>query len=116
MKHEGSCHCGRIAFEVEGEVNDVIDCNCSLCRRRGGLLWFVPREALVLKTPEGDLSTYTFNKHHIRHHFCAVCGIAPYGEAAHPKTGAQMAAVNVRCLPGVDLAVLKVTPFDGASL
>ena len=74
------------------------------------------REALVLKTPEGDLSTYTFNKHHIRHHFCAVCGIAPYGEAAHPKTGAQMVAVNVRCLPGVDLAGLKVTPFDGASL
>ena len=114
--HEGSCHCGRIAFTLEGDVTEAMDCNCSLCRRRGGLLWFAPREALVLKTPEGDLSTYTFNKHHIRHHFCAVCGIAPYGEAAHPKTGAQMVAVNVRCLPGVELAGLKVTPFDGASL
>ena len=108
MKHEGSCHCGRIAFEVEGDIGDVIDCNCSL--------WFVPREALALTTPEGDLSTYTFNKHHICHHFCAVCGIAPFGEAAHPKTGMQMAAVNVRCLPDVDLAGLRVNPFDGAAL
>lgn len=116
MKHEGSCHCGRIAFDVEGDIGDVIDCNCSLCRRRGGLLWFAPREALVLKTPEGDLSTYTFNRHHIRHHFCAVCGIAPFGEAVHPKTGVQMAAVNVRCLPDVDLASLKVVAYDGASL
>ena len=74
MTHEGSCHCGRIAFEVEGDIAEVIDCNCSLCRRRGGLLWFAPREALVLKTPEGDLSTYTFNKHHIRHHSAPSAG------------------------------------------
>ena len=37
-------------------------------------------------------------------------------EGANPKTGAKMAAVNVRCLPDVDLSTLKVAPFDGASL
>lgn len=116
MAHQGSCHCGRIAFEVEGDITEATDCNCSLCRRRGGLLWFRPREALALKTPEADLSTYTFNQHHIRHRFCAICGIAPFGEAAHPGTGAQMVAVNVRCLPDVDLASLRITRFDGASL
>lgn len=116
MKHQGSCHCGRIAFELDGEITEVVDCNCSLCRRRGGLLWFGPREALVLKTPESDVSTYTFHKHHIQHHFCANCGIAPYGEADHPKTGKRMIALNVRCLPDVDLAALKVTAYDGASL
>lgn len=116
MKHQGSCHCGRIAFEVEGEITEVMDCNCSLCRRRGGLLWFAPRAALTLKTPEQDLSTYTFNRHHIQHRFCARCGIGVYGEAAHPKTGEPMVAVNVRCLPDLDLAALKVSPFDGAAL
>ena len=114
--HQGSCHCGRIAFALEGDVADAIDCNCSLCRRRGALLAFYPREALVLKTPESDLSTYTFNKHHIQHRFCAVCGISPFAEADNPKTGARMAAVNVRCLPDVDLKALKVNEFDGASL
>lgn len=116
MKHQGSCHCGGIAFEVEGDIEDVVDCNCSMCRRRGGLLWFGPREALVLKTPASSLSTYTFNKHHIQHHFCATCGIATYGEAPHPGTGANMVAVNVRCLPDLDLATLKITAYDGASM
>lgn len=29
MKHEGGCHYGQIAFEVDGELKQVIDCNCS---------------------------------------------------------------------------------------
>ena len=116
MKHSGSCHCGKIAFEVEGDIAEVVDCNCSLCRRRGGLLWFGPREALTLKTPESSLSTYTFNKHHIQHHFCASCGTATFGEADHPKTGMKMVAVNVRSLPDIDLGKLKVSQFDGANL
>ncbi len=75
MLYEGSCHCGNVAFEVEGEFTEALDCNCSLCRRRGGLLAFVPREKLALKTPEDNLSTYTFNRHVIRHHFCANCAV-----------------------------------------
>ena len=115
MSHQGSCHCGRIAFTLEGEIGAVIDCNCSLCRRRGSLLAFFPRSALVLQTPDADIATYTFNSHAIRHRFCAHCGCAPFGEGTDPKTGEAMVAVNVRCLPGVELAALKVMPFDGAS-
>ena len=113
--HHGSCHCGRIAFDLEGEVKNVIDCNCSMCRRRGALLAFFPREALTLTTKEGDYGTYRFHKEHIAHHFCPTCGIAPFSEATHPKTGLPMAAVNVRCLPEVDLETLNVQKVDGAS-
>jgi len=28
----------------------------------------------------------------------------------------MMAAVNVRCLPDVDLSTLSIKPFDGASM
>lgn len=114
MKHAGSCHCGRIAFELEGEIAEALDCNCSLCRRRGGLLWFGPREALTLTTPEADLSTYTFNRHHLQHRFCAHCGISPFSEGVNPKDGAKTVAVNVRCLPDVDLKALKINEYDGA--
>ncbi|WP_303827221.1 GFA family protein [Asticcacaulis taihuensis] len=48
MLHQGSCHCGQIAFEVEGDFNEGLDCNCSMCRRRGGLLAFVPADAFKL--------------------------------------------------------------------
>ena len=116
MNYKGSCHCGKIAFEVEGEFSVVMDCNCSLCRRRGSLLWFVPREKLKLLTSEKDLSTYTFNKHVIKHHFCATCGIHPFGEATDPKTGKHMAAINVRCLEHVDVSELSVQHFNGKDI
>jgi len=115
MIYQGSCHCGRIAFEVEGEIERVIDCNCTICSRKGALLWFVPRDRLRLRTPEADLSTYTFGKHSIRHRFCPQCGIHPFGEGTDPA-GHAMAAINVRCLEGVDIAVLPVRHFDGRSL
>jgi len=115
MKYQGSCHCGRIKFEVEGTIDSLCDCNCSMCRRRGGLLWFVPRARFQLLTPEADLSTYRFNKKHIAHRFCGVCGIAPFGEGADPK-GDPTVAVNARCLEGVDFEASKVVKYDGASL
>lgn len=113
--HQGSCHCGRIAFELEGDVTEAIDCNCSMCRRRGGLLAFFPREALRLKTPASDYATYQFNKHTLDHHFCPTCGIAPFSEGTNPKTGARTAAVNVRCLPDIDPVSLTIKQVDGAS-
>lgn len=112
--HRGSCHCGRIAFEVDGELGDVLDCNCSHCSRKGYLLWFVPRDALRLTTPESALSTYTFNRHVIQHHFCAHCGCAPFGVGEDGK-GNRMAAVNARCLEGVEIAALGRVPVDGRS-
>lgn len=113
--HQGGCHCGAIAFELDAEITEGYDCNCSMCRKRGGLLAFFPREALALKTPEANLGTYLFNKHHIEHHFCPTCGIAPFSEGVDPRSGAKTAAVNLRCLPGLDLSTVKVVPVDGAS-
>lgn len=115
MIYKGSCHCGKVAFEVEGELRGVMDCNCSICIRKGALLWFVPRDRLRLLTPREALKTYTFNKHVVQHHFCPECGIHPFGEGAMPD-GTPMAAINVRCLEGVDPASLKVQHFDGRSL
>lgn len=115
MLYQGSCHCGRIAFEVEGDLSKVMECNCSICSKKGALLWFVPRARLRLLTPETDLATYTFNSHKIKHHFCPRCGIHPFGEGADPA-GNAMAAINARCLEGVDPASLTVEHFDGRSL
>ncbi len=114
MNYQGSCHCGKVAFEVEGEIGGALACNCSICARRGSLLWFVPRDALQLRTPDEAAGTYTFNKHVIRHRFCPVCGIHPYGEGTDPQ-GRAMAAVNLRCIEGLDLAAIPVQHFDGKS-
>lgn len=115
MTQKGSCHCGRISFEVEGEPERAMECNCSHCSRKGYLLWFVPAQQLHLLTPEEDLATYTFNKHVINHHFCPVCGCAPFG-FGKDREGNAMAAVNVRCLPDLDRSRLEIKQVDGRSL
>lgn len=115
MKYQGSCHCGRIAFEIEGEIPEVMSCNCSMCQRKGTLMWIVPRKAMILLTSPENMSTYTFNKHAIKHHFCPSCGIHPFGEGAAPD-GEQMAAVNVRCIEGVEISELKLQYFNGREL
>lgn len=112
MSYQGSCHCGAVAFEVEGKLEQVIECNCSHCSRKGYLLWFVDRDQVRFKTPAEKLATYTFNKHLIKHQFCPQCGCAPLGFAKGPD-GAEKAAVNVRCLENVDLKSLQVQPVDG---
>jgi len=114
MTYSGSCHCGRIRFEAEGDIDSALACNCSMCQRKGSLLWFVPRPALRLLTPEEDTATYLFNKHVIQHRFCPTCGIHAYGEAPAPS-GELMAAINIRCLEGIDLQAIPVTNFDGRS-
>ena len=110
--HSGSCHCGQVAFEVEGEIMGGVACNCSMCQRKGSLLWFVPRTALRVTAGEDALATYTFNKHVVRHRFCPTCGIHPFGEGVDPD-GTAMAAINLRCIEGIDLEAVPVTHYDG---
>ncbi|TDQ82483.1 hypothetical protein A8950_2306 [Dongia mobilis] len=113
--HKGSCHCGAIRFTVDGDFDQAIECNCSHCSRKGYLLFFVPRDKLRLASPEATLATYRFNRHVIDHHFCPTCGCAPFGFGTGPD-GSATAAVNIRCLEGVDLASVNRVPYDGRSV
>jgi len=113
--YSGSCHCGRIAFEVDDEFLEVKECNCSHCSRKGYLMWFVPRAQLRLTSGEGEYATYRFNRHVIAHHFCPTCGCAAFA-TGNDRSGTATAAINVRCLEGVDLGALKRVSVDGRSL
>jgi hypothetical protein len=115
MQYKGSCHCGHIAYQVEGKLEAAMACNCSMCQRKGALMWFVPRASMTLLTPDENASTYTFNKHHIKHRFCTHCGIHPYGEALDPK-GNPVAAINIRSLENIELEKVPLTHFDGRAL
>ena len=113
MIYKGSCHCGSVAYEVEGDLTGVMECNCSICTRKAAKMWFVPRDKLRLTKPD-PTKVYQFNEHVISHRFCPTCGIHAWGEGKDQK-GNAMAMVNVRCLEGVDLDALPVTHFDGRS-
>lgn len=115
MTHKGSCHCGRIAFEADGDITSGLACNCSICQREGSLLWFIPPTQFRLLTPADDMSTYTFNKRVIQHRFCPTCGMHPFADGKDGK-GSPMVAVNLRCIEDIDLSAVKVQQYDGRAL
>ncbi|MEO6359581.1 MAG: GFA family protein [Sphingomicrobium sp.] len=115
MPIRGSCHCGKIAFTLDEDMpTGAMTCNCSICRRKGYLLHFSTPDKFTLEGSREDIQVYTFASHKIRHQFCKTCGCAPFGEGEGPKGPA--AVINLRCVEDADLAAIKVTEFDGASL
>jgi len=110
----GSCHCGKVRYEVRADLKSVVSCNCSICQRTGTLLAFVPKENFRLLQGEEALTDYQFNQKVIHHLFCSTCGVRSFARGTGPD-GREMAAINVRCLEDVDLAALDVVHFDGRS-
>jgi len=106
----GGCHCGRVRFEVDGSPTAVVECNCSVCSRKGYLHWIVPRASFRLISGAGDLSTYRFGSRRAQHHFCQHCGV---GSFYVPRSHPDGVDVNARCLDGVDAASLPRSSFDG---
>jgi hypothetical protein len=111
---KGSCHCGSVRYEVDTDLSKVIECNCSMCGRAGTMLTFVPTSSFRLLSGEDSQTDYQFNKHHIHHTFCKVCGIKSFARGTG-SDGTVMVAVNARCLEGVDPRELKTTFYDGRS-
>jgi hypothetical protein len=114
-QYEGSCHCGNVRYDVTADLSQVMDCNCSICARKGHLLTFVKPEQFSLKSGESSLTDYQFNKKAIHHLFCSTCGIESFSHGTGPD-GKKMYAINVRCLANVDLPSLTVKHFDGKHL
>ena len=111
--YTGGCHCGKIRYEVDAELNSVIECNCSHCYQKGLLLSFVTPEQFRITTgSETELTDYQFNKKMIHHLFCPTCGVQSFAWGTN-KEGLKMYSVNVRCLDGVDAESYERTPFNG---
>ena len=106
----GSCHCGRVTFQLRAELGTVIECNCSLCSKKGAL-WHGSDDAhFAILSGKDDLMAYQFGTMTAKHYFCRHCGVSPF---SHPRIAPTAWVVNVRCLDGVDVSSLKIAPFDG---
>jgi len=113
--HEGGCHCGRVRYRIESSLTQVIECNCSICAKRGTLWTFVKPAQFTMLKGDDTLADYQFGKKVIHHLFCESCGIGSFSRGVAPN-GEDTYAINVRCLDGVDIPALKIRPFDGKSL
>jgi hypothetical protein len=108
---DGGCHCGAVRFRVRVRRWQAVDCNCSICTKKGFLHLIVGREDFELGSGEAELTTYRFNTGVAQHRFCSVCGIHGYYV---PRSHPDGVDVNVRCLDDAAArARFRVEPFDG---
>jgi hypothetical protein len=104
-----SCHCGNVRLLVTAPLDEVVECNCSICTRSGFLHWYVPPEAVQLEATGRSLSTYAWRTVTGGQHFCPTCGIAVI------RTSTQYpppVSINARCIEGVEVATLPIRQFD----
>jgi len=103
--YQGSCHCGRICFEVDLDLDHVRSCDCSICRKRGALIHRVEAAHFRLLSPIQDLTLYQWHTRTAEDYFCPKCGIRPFRRPRH-RTAQESAeglpefagwGINVRC-------------------
>lgn len=108
--YHGSCHCGAIKFKVRVVKLEAVECNCSICRKKGFLHLIVPPESFELISGAEALTTYKFNTGIASHTFCTHCGIhAFYRPRSHP----DWFDVNLRCLDEDAMSDFDISQFDG---
>jgi len=112
-RHQGSCHCGRVSFEVETDLEMTARCNCSLCRRKGAVMSMVDGDAFTLLSGEADLTLYQYHTQVAKHYFCSHCGIYTHHR---PRRFPDKFGFNVGCLEDVDTFSFEPRLLDGASL
>ncbi len=112
--YTGHCHCGAVQYRVQADIDEVMECNCSICSAAGWRLSFIPAARFELLSGQDQLQDYQFGPKHTHHPFCAVCGVRSFshGDSEH----GPVYAVNTRCLDGFDSSQVRVNQFDGASL
>lgn len=107
-----SCHCGGFRFQVDADLDDIGECNCSTCGRHGFLHWKVPMKALKSLSWCTTPSIYKWRDAGGGHEFCPRCGVALF-RSGYPG---DVVSVNARCIEGLDVFTLTPARFDGRRL
>ena len=112
-----ACHCEAVRFEIAEPPEWVLDCNCTICRRYGGL-WTYFREPggqgrLLMKPEPGTTDTYAWINGDLAFHRCKVCGCVTHIEAAKADPP-FIFAVNARMMAGLDPGKVRIRRVDNS--
>ncbi len=108
--YQGGCHCKAVRFQVRIDSDSAIQCNCSICRKKGFIHYIVSREYFILLQGQEFLTTYTFNTLTAKHTFCKICGIHSFYQ---PRSHPEDISVNLNCLDEDILDHFSLKLFDG---
>lgn len=109
----GSCHCGAVRLTLPTAPEAGTSCNCSLCRRRGGLWAYYELGTVAIQGHPESTESYVWGDRTLKNFRCKNCGIPTHWEPMDPEAGARH-GVNLRNFEPVLLAAVTVRRFDGA--
>jgi len=109
----GTCHCGRVAWELDTPPESITACNCTIDRRYGAL-WAYGHIGHDIHT-SGETATYRrADGGAIDYHFCGHCGcVTHYVAAKADQDGRRWTGVNLRMTEPESIAGLPIDHFDG---
>ena len=108
---EGGCHCGRVRFRAQVDLDLLSQCNCSMCTKKGILHLPTAPEHFELLRGKNALTTYTFGTGVAQHTFCSHCGMHAF---YIPRSQPDRITVNARCLDDVDGQALSLRGSSAA--
>jgi len=100
------CHCGSIEanINVAENLEKILRCNCSLCKRKGAVMSMVKNENFKITKGEDKLKLYQFHTKVAKHYFCSLCGIYTHH---NPRSNPAMTGFNLVCLDEINTFELK---------
>ena len=108
---EGSCHCGAVRWQFDGQPDGATACNCTVCRRYG-VLWAYDHEDEGIRVA-GHTQAYVRGES-IGFHFCPVCGCVAFWRGRKTdEAGRRRIAVNLRLAEPEAVAQIPIDHFDG---
>ena len=108
---QGSCLCGAVRWQFQGEPDGATACNCTACRRYG-VLWAYDYEDECIKV-SGKTHSYARGTS-LEFHFCPTCGCIAFWRARQKNPeGRRRIAVNLRLADPEAVARLPIDHFDG---
>ena len=110
----GMCHCGAVAWQFHGEPPSLTRCNCSICRRIGGLWAYGALANVSVIAAPGATIAYTQGDRTLAFHTCRVCGCTTHWLSLLGEGDARRVAVNMRMAEPEAVASIPIRDFDGA--
>jgi hypothetical protein len=110
---EGSCHCGAVHITLPAAPETATRCNCSLCRRTGGVWAYYELGTVTIHGHPENTEGYVWGDRTLINFRCKVCGIFTHWEPLEPASGARH-GVNLCNFEPELLASVPVRRFDGA--
>lgn len=71
---KGSCNCGSVTWEVQGEMRPIVACHCSQCRKQSGLYFAATAAEDKDLTINGDVLKWYKASPDASRGFCGTCG------------------------------------------